>query len=150
MAAIGPSADQSARQTAAANTMQSEFAPRGGRRMLMLGDKPISTITDLNRLLLETRLGAADRVTNIGQIFAQLGLGEQSAGTGAGASAITGALNLANLQNQNAAVQGASMREVGSSIGNALLELRRLLNKGGSSSSTGSSGSGTPHNIPHA
>lgn len=129
MSAIGPSADALARQTAMANTTQSEFAPRGGRRALMLGDKPLSTITDLNRLLLETRLNAADRVTNIGQIFAQLGLGEQSAGTGAGSSAITGALNLANMQNQNAASQAETMRGVGSSIGNALLELRRLLDK---------------------
>lgn len=125
MSAVGPSADQLARQTGSAMTSASEFAPRGGRRTLMLGDKPLSTITDLNRLLLEMRTGAADRVTNIGQIFAQLGLGEQGAGTSGNVGAITGSLGLANLQNQGAAASAEGMKTFGQSLGQILLELQR-------------------------
>lgn len=142
MSAIGPSADLQAGQTAAANRNQSEFAPRGGRRTLMLGDQPLSTVTSENQSLLNLRTGSADKVTGIGQILAQLGLGETSAATGAGASAIQGAIGAGNLQNQSSAQGADAYKGVGASIGQALLAIQAILkNKTGGSIGGGSGGS---------
>ena len=129
MSVIGPTADQEAAQTAAATRSQSEFAQRGGRRTLMLGEKPFSTVTEMNRNLLTARTGAADKVTGIGQIFAQLGLGEQSVGVSGNANAISGQLGLANLENQSNAITADAYRGVGQSIGAGLLALQKILNK---------------------
>lgn len=125
MSLVGPTADQQAGQTAAANRNLSEFAPRGGRRTLMLGESPINTITDLNRNLLSLRAGAADKTTNIGQILAQLGLGETSAGTTAGGSAIQGGLGQGQLALQGAAASAEGLRTFGQSLGQMLLLLKK-------------------------
>ena len=151
MATAGPSLDLQAGQTAAANRNQNEFAVRGGRRTLMLGDQPMSAVTSENQTLLNLRTGSADKVTSIGQILAQLGLGETSAATGAGASAITGALGAANIQNQADAQSADAYKGVGSSIGQALLAVQKILsNKSSGSDTTTPSGSpGINTNIPY-
>jgi hypothetical protein len=133
MSMIGPSADQQAGQTAAANKSLSEFAPRGGRRTLMLGDQPIAAMTDLNRNILNLRAGAPDKQTQIGQILAQLGMGETGAATQAGNSAISGAVDQAKLANDSAAASGKTWGTVGSSIGQILLLMKGLGGSGGSS-----------------
>lgn len=125
MSLIGPTSDQQASQTAAANRNLSEFAPRGGRRTLMLGASPINTVTDANRNFLSLRASAPDKMTNIGQILAQMGLGETSAGTAAGGSAISGALGAADLANQNAAMTAEGYRTFGKSLGQMLVELQK-------------------------
>lgn len=133
MAVAGPSADQIAGQTAAANRTQAEFSPRGGRRALMLGDRPLETTTSLNRGLLELRPRAAEETKSLGQILAQLGLGEVGASTTAGDSAISGQLGAAKLENQSNAITSDAYKGVGASIGNALLSLQKIYNdkKGG-------------------
>lgn len=131
----GPSADLLAGQTAAANRTQAEFSPRGGRRTLMLGSAPMETTTALNHGLLELRPRAAEETKSIGQILAQLGLGEAGNATAAGSSAISGQLGASNLALQSAEQSGAALRQVGSSIGNALRWL--MLKKEGSSGSGG-------------
>lgn len=118
---LGPENDTIAARDALATRNLSEFAPRGGRRTLMLGDQPFQTATDYNKTLLSLRPQAAGQVTSLGQILAQLGLGEQSASTGAGNSAIGGAMNLANLTNQGA----GGYNTVGNSIGQILLQLQK-------------------------
>lgn len=125
MSLLGPSADQQAQQTDLANRNTSEFASRGGRRTLMLGSQPIQTVTDMNRNVLSLRAGAQDKVTNIGQILAQLGLGETGAGTAAGGSAISGALGAADLSNRSAAMTAEGMRTFGQSLGQMLIELQK-------------------------
>lgn len=128
MSAIGPTADQQAAQVAAANRSQTEYASRGGRRTLMLGEQPLSTVTNMNQNLLSLRTTAADKATSIGQILAQLGLGEDSAATSAGSSAISGALGQANLANQAAANSADITKGLGTGIG-ALLKLLLSNNK---------------------
>lgn len=136
MSVAGPSADQLAGQTAAANRTQAEFAPRGGRRTLMLGDQPLSTTTSLNQGLLSLRPTAAGQVQSIGQILASLGLGEENAGTTANASAISGQL-ASNAQTMQSAEQsGAVLKDLGGNIGNILRLMIQQKN--------GSSGPATP------
>ncbi len=126
MSVAGPSADQLAGQTAAANRTQAEFAPRGGRRALMLGNQPLETTTALNTGLLALRPIAADKATSIGQILANLGLGEQSAGINAGSSAISGQNNANQIQLGANAQVAEAWGGVGDSIGNGLLALGKL------------------------
>lgn len=140
MSVAGPSADQLAQQTAAANRTQAEFSPRGGRRALMLGDKPLETMTSLNRGLLELRPRAAEETKSIGQILAQLGLGEAGNATAAGASAISGQTNLSNIALQSAAQSAATMKDLGGSIGSIL---RIMMTKGDDSESGEGSGGAT-------
>lgn len=128
MSVAGPSADQLAGQTAAANRAQAEFAPRGGRRALMLGDKPLETTASLNQSLLALRPIAADKTTSIGQILAQLGLGEQGAGINAGSSAISGQNSANQVQLAANAQIADAWKGVGSSIGNGLLAINKLYN----------------------
>lgn len=135
MSVAGPSADQLAVQTAAANRTQAEFSPRGGRRALMLGDKPLETTSSLNRGLLELRPRAAEETKSIGQILASLGLGEAGNATAAGASAISGGLGSANLALQSAAQSGAIMEDLGTNIGSILRVL--MTKKKGSGSDSG-------------
>lgn len=125
MSLLGPTADQQAQQTEATNRNLSEFAPRGGRRTLMLGDQPIQTVTDMNRNVLSLRSSAVDKSTNIGQILAQLGLGETNAGTTAGGSAISGAMGAANLANEGNALTAGGYRTFGQSLGQMLIELQK-------------------------
>lgn len=129
MGVAGPSADQLASQTAAANRTQTEFAPRGGRRTLMVGDKPVETMTALNRGLLALRPTAAEETKSIGQILASLGLGEENAANQAGASAISGQGDLGRLALAQAAQSGAVLNNLGSGIGDILRLL--ILSKGG-------------------
>lgn len=131
MGVAGPSADQLAAQTAAANRTQSEFAPRGGRRSLMLGEKPIETVTSLNRGLLELKPRAAEETKSIGQILAQLGLGEADNATAAGASAIQGQSSANALALQSAVQSGETLKGLGSSIG-GILRLLMTKKTGGS------------------
>lgn len=126
MGMIGPSADQQAQQTAAANRNLQENAGRGGRRTLMLGDQPIAAMTDLNRNILTLRAGAPDKQTQIGQILAQMGMGETSGSTAAGGSAISGALGAADLANKSSALTADGMRTFGQSLGQMLIELQRF------------------------
>lgn len=139
MSLVGPTADQQAQQTEAANRNISEFAGRGGRRTLMLGSQPIQTITDMNRNVLSLRASAPDKATNIGQILAQLGLGETNAATTAGGSALSGGLGLANLQTQtamqSAAASADSYRTFGQSLAQILLELQKWKSPGSVSAS---------------
>ena len=141
MSVAGPSADQLAGQTAAANRTQAEFSPRGGRRTLMLGDKPLETMSTLNQGLLTLRPTAAGEVKSIGEILAQLGLGESGVAVNAGDSAIRGQLGASNLQNQSNAITADAYKGVGASIGNALLALQKIYNdkKGGGLSGGASS-----------
>lgn len=139
MSVAGPAADQLAGQTAAANRTQAEFAPRGGRRALMLGDKPLETMTSLNRGLLELRPRAAEETKSIGQILAQLGLGEASNATAAGASAIQGQSSANALALQSAIQSGETMKSLGNSIGSIL---RLMMTKKGDDSESGEGGGG--------
>lgn len=135
MSVAGPSADQLAAQTAAANRAQSEFSPRGGRRSLMLGDKPLEVVTSLNRGLLELRPRAAEETRSIGQILANLGLGESGIAVNAGSSAIAGQTAASNLALQSAAQSGAIMKDLGTNIGGILRLL--MTKKNGGDASTG-------------
>lgn len=137
MSIAGPTADQLAGQTAAANRTQAEFAPRGGRRTLMLGDSPFSTTTSLNQGLLALRPVAAEQTQSIGQVLASLGLSEDNAATSAGSSAISGQLG-ANAETTSATAQNSEvLKGLGSNIGDILKLL--VLNKNG-----GASGPNTP------
>lgn len=141
MSVAGPSADQLAGQTAAANRTQAEFAPRGGRRTLMLGESPMGVTTSLNQGLLALRPTAADETKSIGQILAQLGLGEAGNATAAGASAITGQLGASNLALQAAVQSGAVMKDLGSGIGSLLrLLMTKKNDEGGDSGGSGGFG----------
>lgn len=141
MSVAGPSADQLAGQTAAANRTQAEFSPRGGRRTLMLGNQPMETTTALNQGLLALRPTAASNVTSIGQILAQLGLGEAGTAVSAGSSAISGQNNANQIQlGANAQVADA-WKGVGSSIGQGLLALGKLGGDKGWWDNSGTSGS---------
>ncbi len=139
---LGPENDVIAGRDALATRNLSEFAPRGGRRTLMLGEQPFTTATDYNKTLLALRPQAAGQVTGLGQILAQLGLGEQGAGTGAGSSAIQGGLGLANLANQGA---GGGYNALGGAIGQALLALQKWKFPGSIGTGTvGGGNGGTP------
>jgi hypothetical protein len=140
MSVAGPSTDQLAEQTAAANRTQAEFSPRGGRRALMLGDKPLETMTSLNRGLLELRPRAAEETKSLGQILAQLGLGESGVAVNAGSSAISGQLGASQLAMAQAAQSGAIMKDLGSNIG-TILRLMMTKKSGENSGSSGGGGS---------
>lgn len=137
MSVAGPSADQLAGQTAAANRTQAEFAPRGGRRTLMLGDQPLSTTTSLNQGLLSLRPTAAGETKSIGQILAQLGLGEVNAGTSANASAISGQLASNAQATQSAEQSGAVLKDLGGNIGNILRLMIQSKSGGGGPATPG-------------
>lgn len=130
---LGPENDVIAGRDALATRNLSEFAPRGGRRTLMLGDKPFQTATDYNRTLLSLRPQAADKQVTIGQILAQLGLGESSAATGAANSGISGALQQQGLDLSRSQSTSQAMSGLGEGIG-SLLQL--LLSKKSGSSPT--------------
>lgn len=148
MSVAGPTADQLAGQTAAANRSQAEFSPRGGRRTLMLGSQPLETTTSLNQGLLALRPAAADKATTIGQILAQLGLGETSASAGAGSSAISGQNNANEIALNANAQTAAAYKGVGASIGNGLLALQKMLeNKTGDGGFGTSAGTDSPLQI---
>lgn len=119
---LGPENDVIAGRDALATRNLSEFAPRGGRRTLMLGDQPFQTATDYNRSLLSLRPQAADKQVTIGQILAQLGLGESSAATGAANSGINGALQQQGLDLSRSQSTSQAMSGLGEGIG-ALLQL---------------------------
>lgn len=119
---LGPENDVIAGRDALATRNLSEFAPRGGRRTLMLGEQPFTTATDYNRNLLTARPQAADKVTNIGQLLASLGLGESSAATGAANSGISGALQQQGLDLSRSQSTSQAMSGLGEGIG-ALLQL---------------------------
>lgn len=119
---LGPENDVIAGRDALATRNLSEFAPRGGRRTLMLADKPFTTATDYNRSLLSLRPQAADKQVSIGQILASLGLGESSAATGAANSGISGALQQQGLDLSRSQSTSQAMGGLGEGIG-ALLQL---------------------------
>lgn len=117
---LGPENDVIAGRDALATRNLSEFAPRGGRRTLMLGDKPFTTTTEYNKSLLSLRPQAADKQVSIAQLLAQLGLGESSAATGAANSGISGALQQQGLDLQRSQSTGQALEGLGSGIGKML------------------------------
>lgn len=70
------------------NTQQlSELGVRGGRRAAVLGQQNFDRDSSISRILSQLRFGAPDKIANVAQILGNLGLGELSASTGAGAQA---------------------------------------------------------------
>lgn len=97
----------------------SEFSGRSGGRAASLEESRFKEAKDTSDLIATARPQAAESVTNIGQILAQLGLGE----TGVSTSAAGTAGNIATAGRDQAAAQNAQFSQAAGTMASILLGL---------------------------
>lgn len=103
----------------------SELGVRGGRRAADLGQASFDRDASIDRVLKNLRFAAPGQIANIGQALANLGLGELSASTGAGALGSNIALQFENLkindenadEDRRTALIGSIFQAIGSIAG---------------------------------
>lgn len=99
----------------------SSLAPRGGRRAASIGQSYFDRDSSINRILEQLRLGAPDKLSGVAQALANVGLGEISASTGAGAQASNVLFGVQDLRQQDkdrkAQLIGSILGAVGSVAG---------------------------------
>lgn len=102
----------------------SELGVRGGRRASILGQAGFDRDASLNRLLQQLRQSAPDRLAQIAQAVGNLGLGELSASTGAGAQASNTIFGVEGLKqadaNRKSALIGSIFEAIGAVAGSAI------------------------------
>lgn len=78
----------------------SELGVRGGRRAASLGQASFSRDAAINNLLKQLRFSAPDKIAQINQVLANMGLGQLSTSVGAGSAASNTAFNVQQLGQQ--------------------------------------------------
>lgn len=97
----------------------SELGVRGGRRSSILGQSGFSRDAALSNLLKQLRFSAPDKIAQIAQGIGNLGLGELSAATGAGAAASNNIFGVEGLKQQDAARRSALIGSIFEAVGGA-------------------------------
>lgn len=82
--------------------LASELGVRGGRRAATLGQASFSRDAALNNLLKQLKFSAPDKIAQINQVLANMGLGQLSTSVGAGSQASNTAFNTQQLGQQEA------------------------------------------------
>lgn len=94
-----------------------ELGVRGGRRSSILGQAGFDRDAALSNILKQLRFSAPDKLANIAQGIGNLGLGELSASTGAGAQASNLIFGVENLKQQDKDRKAALIGSIFSAIG---------------------------------
>src|ERR1041384_6057307 len=97
----------------------SELGVRGGRRAANLGQSYFNRDAAIDRILKQIRFAAPGQIANIGQAIGNLGLGELSASTGAGAQASNVILGVQGLEQQDKDRRNALIGSIFEAIGSA-------------------------------
>lgn len=97
----------------------SELGVRGGNRASILGQSGFSRDAALSNVLKQLRFSAPDKIASIAQAIGNLGLGEISASTGAGAAASNNLFGVEGLKQQDAARRSALIGSIFEAIGGA-------------------------------
>lgn len=95
----------------------SELGVRGGRRASILGQSGFDRDAALSNVLKQLRFSAPDKIANIAQAIGNLGLGELSASTGAGAQGSSLIFGVENLKQQDKARKSALIGSIFEAIG---------------------------------
>lgn len=120
MELLGP--ETSALETAYGNQAKSnaQFNPRGGGEVAQNTQLQSDKLKQLGDMVLKLRPGAADALSSIASLFANLGLGEINAATGAGASGIGGLIQNRGLNLQEREFRTQQLNQQMSAIGTLL------------------------------